>query len=833
MGRVTSEALWNVPQCHVFECDRHLDESARNSLFELHEIFKSLPSVSCSTDLMTPCSGVKAADASRVSGFMELSDDLLVRIMVELGPEDLSRLSATCFHLRLLASSIMPHMKLNLYPHQRAAVEWMTQREQNSEILPHPLFIHFCSEGGVDIYVCSVTGKIVTGEVPTVKDFHGGMFCDEPGLGKTITALSLILKTQGTLAVPPDGVKVIWSTHYLKQRCGYYELQSSNYGRNDLGVGKSNAENKCRRGQLSIDEVTPTNRDEGSMKKSKSILSCGGVSSSLSDVLKSNELSQSAQSFGCIKRNIFLNYDDSSDNSNERKSINGSRQKKRPAKLLSPAKIVYELKKHKQNDGDNLEQNDTWIQCDSCRKWRKYSSHGASDANEAWFCNMNNNPLYQSCSSPEESWDHHELITEFPGFHAKEATTCKEENVSFFISILKDHNKHMNLSTKKALKWFAKLSECQLLEMETVGLVHPVDVSSVDTNGYFEIFQAFGFIKRVVKDTIRWYYPHELDNLVFDLAALRIALCAPLDSRRVYLSRSTLIVVPPNLVDHWTTQIEKHVRPGQLKVYIWTDLKYPLAHDLAWNYDVVITTFNRLSAEWGRRNNSALMQIHWLRIMLDEGHTLGSSLNLTNKLQMAISLQASSRWLLTGTPTPNTPNSQVSHLRPLLTFLHEEAYGQCPKSWEAGILRPFESKMEEGRARLLKLLCRCMISSRKKDLQTIPPCIKNVTFIHFTEEHAKSYNELVVTVRRNILMADWNDPSHVESLLNPKQWKSRISSIKNIRLSCCVAGHIKVSDAGGDIQETMDILVGHGLDSTSEKYSFIRNNLLHGGHCMR
>ncbi|MED6227583.1 hypothetical protein PIB30_115073, partial [Stylosanthes scabra] len=64
-------------------------------------------------------------------------------------------------------------------------------------------------------------------------------------------------------------------------------------------------------------------------------------------------------------------------------------------------------------------------------------------------------------------------------------------------------------------------------------------------------------------------------------------------------------------------------------------------------------------------------------------------------------------------------------------------------------------------------------------------------------------------------MADWNDPSHVESLLNPKQWKFRSATIKNVRLSCCVAGHIKVTHAGEDIQETMDILTQSGLDPTS------------------
>ena len=34
------------------------------------------------------------------------------------------------------------------------------------------------------------------------------------------------------------------------------------------------------------------------------------------------------------------------------------------------------------------------------------------------------------------------------------------------------------------------------------------------------------------------------------------------------------------------------------------------------------------------------MQVHWLRVILDEGHMLGASLAITNKLQMACALRA-------------------------------------------------------------------------------------------------------------------------------------------------------------------------------------------------
>ncbi|KAE8657571.1 Detected protein of confused Function [Hibiscus syriacus] len=72
------------------------------------------------------------------------------------------------------------------------------------------------------------------------------------------------------------------------------------------------------------------------------------------------------------------------------------------------------------------------------------------------------------------------------------------------------------------------------------------------------------------------------------------------------------------------------------------------------------------------------------------------------------------------------------------------------------------------------------------------------------------------------------NPSPVESLLSSKQWKFRSTTIRNVRLSCCVAGHIKVTEAAEDIQETMDIFVKNDLDLLSEEYALIKYNLLCG-----
>jgi hypothetical protein len=43
-----------------------------------------------------------------------------------------------------------------------------------------------------------------------------------------------------------------------------------------------------------------------------------------------------------------------------------------------------------------------------------------------------------------------------------------------------------------------------------------------------------------------------------------------------------------------------------------------------------------------------------------------------------------------------------------------------------------------------------------------------VSSLDFTRVHATSYNELVAFLRRSLLLADWADPNHEESLLNPR-----------------------------------------------------------------
>jgi hypothetical protein len=183
------------------------------------------------------------------------------------------------------------------------------------------------------------------------------------------------------------------------------------------------------------------------------------------------------------------------------------------------------------------------------------------------------------------------------------------------------------------------------------------------------------------------------------------------------LSSATLVIVPNTLIKHWAEQIGRHTASGALRVYAILDKATASMepHALAWDFDVVLTTFSLLSALGGphvaaspaKRSPAAaaavaasghhrvayshvLLRVHWFRVILDEGHLLGTS-NITNRLRVICALRAERRWVLTGTPTPSSPGSPVTTLQPLLAFLGNEPYGCSVPSFEAAIKSPFEA----------------------------------------------------------------------------------------------------------------------------------------------
>lgn len=286
-------------------------------------------------------------------------------------------------------------------------------------------------------------------------------------------------------------------------------------------------------------------------------------------------------------------------------------------------------------------------------------------------------------------------------------------------------------------------------------------------------------------------------------------------------SASTLIIVPDPLVDHWKFQIETHVEPDALKVYIDRDHNKPLPSSAELvKYDAVITSFTRLLQEWKtnrptsaleeraperygfegrlcyadgttRGEMSSLLRVHWVRIVVDEGHKLGGTAE-TSQMRMARIFCAERRWVMTGTPTPNTMQSaDLRHMHGLLVFLKDVPYGHPDgKAWLKAIAKPFEKHDAIAFLRLQHLLSRIMMRHTKESVrEIIPDPIWRTVFVDPTPNEYDVYNAVAGIVRANLVVTNY-DPKypgrlHLDSLLNPLNRKYAVQVVRNLRVATC------------------------------------------------
>lgn len=177
-----------------------------------------------------------------------------------------------------------------------------------------------------------------------------------------------------------------------------------------------------------------------------------------------------------------------------------------------------------------------------------------------------------------------------------------------------------------------------------------------------------------------------------------------LPPRKIYLTAATLVVVPSNLVQQWRQEIKKHTTG--LKVFVANNnkIKLPSASELA-EYDIILFSKQRFEKEakdgyddLGRHRttstrvctcpyigrtrerdcscykeenvyHSPLKELHFKRLITDEGHTFGNSSasSKTEAVTVVEFLQLSARWIVSGTPTQGLYGAEVEMSRNSLT----------------------------------------------------------------------------------------------------------------------------------------------------------------------
>jgi hypothetical protein len=162
--------------------------------------------------------------------------------------------------------------------------------------------------------------------------------------------------------------------------------------------------------------------------------------------------------------------------------------------------------------------------------------------------------------------------------------------------------------------------------------------------------------------------------------------------KRIRLCSGTLVIAPNNLVDHWLREISVHTEGLKTRVLRHGSDKTPSAEELL-EFDIVVFSKTRFEREVGEPVNnrrktfvqvdSPLTELHWLRVIVDEGHNVAGHGSKTNMIHMLSQLHFERRWVISGTPSDNLIGLEVS-------LASQEAYTsdtESPEDIAAAVLQ--------------------------------------------------------------------------------------------------------------------------------------------------
>lgn len=324
--------------------------------------------------------------------------------------------------------------------------------------------------------------------------------------------------------------------------------------------------------------------------------------------------------------------------------------------------------------------------------------------------------------------------------------------------------------------------------------------------------------------------------------------------KTIRLCPATLVIVPQNLLSQWRKEISSHISKGGLKVLYLdsnTETAIPSADKLL-QYDVILLSRQRFESEivpgesikfrskakggcscsldedcrcsTNDEYQSPLKDLHFLRIIMDEGHEFSSS-GQKNKTYWALQeLRVDRKWIVSGTPASGligvevgTATFETSDLemgtqsvtansKVLLTRKKESALSQERKDLEklggivAGFLqlkpwsnsndqdhaswRKYIMPYENGRRKprslktlLESLVVRHRIEDIEKDIQ-LPPLHNRVVHLQPSWHDKLSINLFILSLIANAVTSEHVDEDYMFHTKNRRALNQLISNLR-------------------------------------------------------
>ncbi|MCJ1320791.1 hypothetical protein MMC15_006132 [Xylographa vitiligo] len=161
-----------------------------------------------------------------------------------------------------------------------------------------------------------------------------------------------------------------------------------------------------------------------------------------------------------------------------------------------------------------------------------------------------------------------------------------------------------------------------------------------------------------------------------------------LQGSTILLSSATLVIVPANLVNQWLREYHIHFEEKSLSLFVIDDLHKPIppASDLR-DYDIILISKTRFERESSSHDatmkamkkrvscqcpsgscqcsnhllqyHSPLKDLHFLRLIVDEGHAFASTGASNNAGKVLNELHVERKWIISGTPTSGLMGVEV------------------------------------------------------------------------------------------------------------------------------------------------------------------------------
>ncbi|KAM6389603.1 helicase-like transcription factor [Pluvialis apricaria] len=206
--------------------------------------------------------------------------------------------------------------------------------------------------------------------------------------------------------------------------------------------------------------------------------------------------------------------------------------------------------------------------------------------------------------------------------------------------------------------------------------------------------------------------------------------------------RATLIVCPLSVLSNWIDQFEQHIHQDfHVNIYVYYGSDRSKDPSVLSEQDIVLTTYNVLAADYGIRGDSPLHKVKWLRIVLDEGHTIRNP--NAQQTKAALNLEGHRRWVLTGTPIQNS----LKDLWSLISFLKLKPFTDR-EWWHRTIQRPVTMGAPGGLGRLQSLIRSITLRRTKtskvkgKPVLELPERKVLIQYVTLTEEERQIYQSV-------------------------------------------------------------------------------------------